>query len=275
MTIDVAPRRYGPAPKPRPFPLEPLYELAFARCRPTNERLNGIVYPNDVAEQLGIKREMLRRWRESGLRDVDADRAATALGLHPMHVWPELWLAVAECNISGSNPTADVAIDVCSWTTPAAIDDLRAQVAKSSPPAAEEEGVNLHVASIDVGGASPVIRRVQPSKRSSASDSRRSRKVSPRKRAPRWPERRTIPGPVVEPRPSLDARGRARSGTRRPHGAGTISEVEPGYWCVRVRAGVDELGRPRVLRRAGRGTRADAEQWVRELAGDGMTTLDG
>lgn len=69
---------------------------------------------------------------------------------------------------------------------------------------------------------------------------------------------------------AVDSRGRARQGTRRPHGAGTITEQRPGYFQVRVRAGRDQ-----VVSRAGRGTRTDAERWLNEMTERAVAQVSG
>jgi hypothetical protein len=46
------------------------------------------------AHKLGVSPDTLRKWRERGMDETNADRIATALGLHPWQLWPEM-LAVA------------------------------------------------------------------------------------------------------------------------------------------------------------------------------------
>ena len=41
-----------------------------------------------LASLVGVSDRTLWRWQRSGLNDTQADRAAVALGLHPVSVWP-------------------------------------------------------------------------------------------------------------------------------------------------------------------------------------------
>lgn len=58
------------------FPFEPLLDAAG---RPNLKHL---------ARVCGAHPRQIYRWRETGLSDEHADRAACSLGLHPMNVWP-------------------------------------------------------------------------------------------------------------------------------------------------------------------------------------------
>lgn len=64
---------------------------------------------------------------------------------------------------------------------------------------------------------------------------------------------------------AVDSRGRPLKGTRRTLRSGTIAEPRPGYFVVRLRAGIDEHGHQVVHRRAGRVDRAVAERWLAEM----------
>lgn len=72
------------------FPVEPLAaaagitlgEYAGAHSRPGNEI---------IAELVGVKPRWARQLRHRGLTEAQADRAATALGLHPLAIWPTEW----------------------------------------------------------------------------------------------------------------------------------------------------------------------------------------
>ncbi len=47
-----------------------------------------------LAVALGTSRQQVRRWQAGGrLQEETADRAAVALGLHPVMIWPEWWEA--------------------------------------------------------------------------------------------------------------------------------------------------------------------------------------
>lgn len=75
-----------------------------------------------VMAHLGISHSTALRWQRNGLTDVQADRAATAVGLHPCLLWPEWW----------DEPTEDdgfVMAEVEAPGTPRS--DSRASVASS------------------------------------------------------------------------------------------------------------------------------------------------
>jgi plasmid maintenance system antidote protein VapI len=63
---------------------------------PLLDRLDGLP-AHAAAEQLGVTRETVERWRtgrRSGLTPGNADRYACALGLHPGIVWGDAWWAL-------------------------------------------------------------------------------------------------------------------------------------------------------------------------------------
>ena len=47
-----------------------------------------------LADKIGVSPGAVQKWRERGMEEHNADRVATALGLHPWQLWPEM-LAVA------------------------------------------------------------------------------------------------------------------------------------------------------------------------------------
>ena len=47
-----------------------------------------------IAAKIGVAHGTVQKWRERGMDEENADRVATALGLHPWQLWPEM-LAVA------------------------------------------------------------------------------------------------------------------------------------------------------------------------------------
>jgi lambda repressor-like predicted transcriptional regulator len=47
-----------------------------------------------IAERVGVTHATVQKWRQRGMDEKNADRVATALGLHPWQLWPEM-LAVA------------------------------------------------------------------------------------------------------------------------------------------------------------------------------------
>lgn len=64
-----------------PYPLDPL--------------LGGLrLSRNAVAARVGVNRVTVYRAAHRGLSERQADEWACALGLHPIEVWPELWLAL-------------------------------------------------------------------------------------------------------------------------------------------------------------------------------------
>lgn len=75
------------------FPLEPLAQAAGI----TLGQIGGH-QPDDapqgiarLAELIGCKPRWARQLRHQGLTETQADRAAAALGLHPLTVWPLEW----------------------------------------------------------------------------------------------------------------------------------------------------------------------------------------
>ena len=58
------------------WPLQPLFQAAG-----TTEYL-------ELAVRTGFPARTIHRWKHNGIPDRNADRAAVALGLHPMTIWP-------------------------------------------------------------------------------------------------------------------------------------------------------------------------------------------
>jgi len=58
------------------WPLQPLFDAAG-----TTEYL-------ELAVLTGFPARTIHRWKHNGIPDHNADRAAIALGLHPMTIWP-------------------------------------------------------------------------------------------------------------------------------------------------------------------------------------------
>lgn len=48
-----------------------------------------------VAEACGTTRSSIRRWQETGLNPIVADRVCARLGLHPADVWGDDWWRIA------------------------------------------------------------------------------------------------------------------------------------------------------------------------------------
>lgn len=47
-----------------------------------------------IADKVGVTKGTVQKWRDRGMEEHNADAVATALGLHPWQLWPEM-LAVA------------------------------------------------------------------------------------------------------------------------------------------------------------------------------------
>lgn len=87
----------GRWPMAERFPIGPLMAVVAGRGGPR-------VSLADVAWSVGVSDRTVRRWKRGGLSRWSADRAATALALHPAEVWDGWW----EC---GDHPTGlDVAV---------------------------------------------------------------------------------------------------------------------------------------------------------------------
>lgn len=71
----------GAVSKDPKFPLVNLYE-SFGTNRPSEREL---------ADILGVERQTLRRWKETGVPLLKADRLACKLGMHPAEIWGEDW----------------------------------------------------------------------------------------------------------------------------------------------------------------------------------------
>jgi hypothetical protein len=59
-----------------------------------------------IAERVGKAKVTVEGWRRTGLNEANADACATALGLHPWQLWPEMLAAntapvVRECETCG------------------------------------------------------------------------------------------------------------------------------------------------------------------------------
>lgn len=69
------------------FPAQPLLAIAARLIQEDgndDERTLGA-----MAAQIGVSVQTIHRWRSHGMTITAADRAAVALGLHPLLVWPE------------------------------------------------------------------------------------------------------------------------------------------------------------------------------------------
>lgn len=79
-----------PATWPRPtpagprFPLAPLLEAAGTDALTT------------LAARCDVGRRQLNNWQRHGLGVDTADRAATAVGLHPSTIWPDWWAVTVD-----------------------------------------------------------------------------------------------------------------------------------------------------------------------------------
>jgi hypothetical protein len=66
----------GPSTHALRWPLQPLFDATD-----TTEYLQ-------LAVLTGFPARTIHRWAHAGLRDIQADRAAVALGKHPSNIWP-------------------------------------------------------------------------------------------------------------------------------------------------------------------------------------------
>lgn len=81
------------------FDIGPLMRLAAARAElPPHDGIGTCVLcPHcyswvDLATDVGMTDRAVRDWvRGGGVPAKSADRAATALGLHPLHLWPDFY----------------------------------------------------------------------------------------------------------------------------------------------------------------------------------------
>lgn len=83
------------------YPIEPVVDICRARWREPNpsdaEGLARRGVQGDcakIAAVVGIDRGTAHRWiTAGGLSELQADRCAIALGLHPGEIWPDWWAA--------------------------------------------------------------------------------------------------------------------------------------------------------------------------------------
>lgn len=81
-------------------PLAPLEAIARAAANHSDEEWG----PATFAQLVGVSDRTITRWRKSGriLWHV-ADEAACALGMHPLNIWGDDWLALDAGIIDGSD----------------------------------------------------------------------------------------------------------------------------------------------------------------------------
>ncbi len=82
------------------YPTEPVADICRARWRepnPSDAKANRRALHGDaakIAAATGVDRMTAHRWIVAGgLSELQADRCAIALGLHPGEIWPEWWEA--------------------------------------------------------------------------------------------------------------------------------------------------------------------------------------
>lgn len=73
------------------YPLEPLAAIVEARWRPGSKYIGHIGIGSKAVQVLGCHRTSVYRWARTGMRRDCAERAASALGLHPANIWPDWW----------------------------------------------------------------------------------------------------------------------------------------------------------------------------------------
>lgn len=72
--------------------------------------------PGGVAElcrRFQVSKKVITRWRTSGLTETEADRAAGALGLHPMDLWPTEWARLLELDLLAGTARVNAAKTTC------------------------------------------------------------------------------------------------------------------------------------------------------------------
>lgn len=94
MTSPHPSRKRGPAPGER-FDLAALENFLLGRDSEMRKQSGYRDYPVDrvlpsyIAKVCGVQRTVVNRWRNEGLTAWAADRAACAVGMHPISIWPE------------------------------------------------------------------------------------------------------------------------------------------------------------------------------------------
>lgn len=91
-----------------PFaPLEALALTAYNQMRSEDPWCDTA-----FASIIGVSPGAVKRWRESGrVPWTSADVAAVALGMHPMSIWPEEWMALDARIVDGTDRRAVAAVD--------------------------------------------------------------------------------------------------------------------------------------------------------------------
>jgi hypothetical protein len=90
---------------PDKFPLAPLEAIARQKWQPADE--DRVWSDRAFGAMVGKPGRTIGRWRLNGYIPWDsADVAAVALGLHPMSVWPERWMALDRGLIEGTDARA-------------------------------------------------------------------------------------------------------------------------------------------------------------------------
>lgn len=87
-------------------PVEPLEALAQSLYERTEEEPWS---NNKFAQMVGVSNRAVGRWRAAGglIPWTTADIAAVRLGIHPLNVWPELWLELDRGLIDGTDRKAE------------------------------------------------------------------------------------------------------------------------------------------------------------------------
>lgn len=90
-------RRAGDLRLVKEFSSEPVLRLARAAALATYQpkKAANVVGDSDmqVSRVLDVPLRTIYRWKSTGVMTwMAADRAATALGLHPIHIWGYAWI---------------------------------------------------------------------------------------------------------------------------------------------------------------------------------------
>lgn len=74
------------------YPITPIaHRLGITLHQPGNRHDPHLDGYNALAQALHVSRATARRMVANGLTDLQADRAALAIGLHPSLLWPTWW----------------------------------------------------------------------------------------------------------------------------------------------------------------------------------------
>jgi hypothetical protein len=69
---------------------------------------SGVIPSNvEIGRLVGVHTRQVQRWvEEGGLTELQADRAACAIRLHPSLIWPDWWAGAERQGFTGSSRSA-------------------------------------------------------------------------------------------------------------------------------------------------------------------------